>query len=396
MQTTSRRKFLYQVACGGTCLGLGQFFTPWASASVDLTDGKHIFINKEALYYEKLENMDIRCKLCPKECEIGDKERGWCGVRENQEGIYYTLVYGNPCAYNLDPIEKKPFFHYLPGTTALSIATAGCNLNCKYCQNWQISQRRPEQTRNTYLPPGDLVAAAREMQSPSIAFTYSEPTVFYEYMLDTSREARKTDTGAVMISAGYMQTEPLEELCEYLTAVKIDLKSFRDDFYREICSAKLDPVLQTLKTLKRLGMWFEIVLLVVPTLNDDEAEFRELCRWILGELGPDVPLHFSRFYPTYQLKNLPSTPIRTLEMAYEIAQDAGIRYAYIGNINPDHKANQTYCHHCGKMIIQRRGYFIRRYDIQGGKCRYCRTPIPGVWKLARNPNISLHALQTGE
>ena len=368
----SRRDFLCRAAVGGMCLGLGQGLIRPTQAAVDLTDGKHLFITKEALYYEKLDNMDIRCKLCPKECEIGDKERGWCGVRENQQGTYYTLVYGNPCAYNLDPVEKKPFFHYLPGTTSVSIATAGCNLNCKYCQNWQISQSRPEQTRNIHLPPKELIETTKEAQSPSIAFTYAEPTIFYEYMLDVAQQARQNELGAVMISAGYIQTDPLKQVGEYLTAVKIDLKSFRDDFYRKVCSATLEPVLNTLKTLKQLGLWFEIVLLVVPTLNDSEEEMRDLCNWVVNELGPDVPLHFSRFYPTYRLKNLPSTPMQTLEMAYGMAKDAGIHYPYIGNVNPDHKANQTYCHHCSKMIIQRRGYFIQKYDLEDGKCRHCK------------------------
>ncbi|MFQ6044420.1 MAG: AmmeMemoRadiSam system radical SAM enzyme, partial [Candidatus Poribacteria bacterium] len=275
--------------------------------------------------------------------------------------------------------EKKPFFHYLPASLAFSISTAGCNFNCKYCQNWQISQRRPEQTNNVYLPPDEVVRKAKEYGCPSIAYTYAEPVVFYEYMLDTSIAAHKAGVKAVVVSAGYLQTEPLKRLCETVDAVKIDLKAYSDKFYREICSGTLQPVLDTLKTLKKVGVWYEIVDLVVPTLNDTEDEFGDLAKWVVDNLGVDVPLHFSRFYPMYQLKNLPPTPMEPLEQARNIAMEAGLRYVYLGNVRPDHEGNNTYCPECGDMAIQRKGFFVVQNNIVEGKCKKCGHEIPGIW-----------------
>jgi pyruvate formate lyase activating enzyme len=346
---------------------------------VDLADGEHIFVTKEAMFYERQPDERIKCTLCPRECVIGDRERGWCGVRENHKGTYYTLVYGNPCAVHVDPIEKKPFFHFLPASTAYSISTAGCNFNCKYCQNWQISQRRPEQTENVYLPPKKVVEYARMNGCRSIAYTYAEPTVFYEYMYDTARLARQKGVRNVIVSAGYMNQRPLEQLCEMVDAIKIDLKAFRDKFYREICSGQLEPVLNAIKTIKQKGVWLEIVDLVVPTLNDSVEEFHDLASWVMDELGPDVPLHFSRFYPMYQLKNLPPTPIATLEKAREEAMKVGLRYVYLGNVNPTHEGNNTFCPNCSRLLIRRMGFFVIKNDVVSGKCRYCDWEVPGVW-----------------
>jgi len=374
----TRREFLrlssacpLLISLGGVALAGGK--------GVNLADDKHIFVTKEAMFYEKLPNERIKCVLCPRECVIGDRERGWCGVRENHKGIYYTLVYGNPCAVHVDPIEKKPFYHFLPATTAFSISTAGCNFNCKYCQNWEISQRRPEQTDNVYLPPEDVVRYARQNGCRSIAYTYAEPTIFYEYMYDTARIGRQRGVRSVVVSAGYINQKPLEQLCETVDAIKIDLKAFRDKFYREICSGQLQPVLNTIKTIKRKGIWLEIVDLVVPTLNDTVEEFHDLASWMMDELGPDVPLHFSRFYPMYQLKSLPPTPMGTLEKAREEAMKVGLRYVYLGNIPPTHKANNTYCPNCGRLLIQRMGFFVVKNNVVGGKCKYCGWEIPGVW-----------------
>jgi pyruvate formate lyase activating enzyme len=330
------------------------------------------------MFYEKLKENEIRCKLCPKECEIGDRERGWCGVRENREGTYYTMVYGNPCSAYPDPIEKKPFFHFLPGTWAFSIATAGCNLNCKFCQNWEISQVRPEETRNFRLPPADVVAAAKESNCKSIAYTYTEPTVFYEYMLDTAKLGRKSSLKSVVISAGYINPEPMKVLCESVDAVKIDLKSLRNKYYNEICSGELQPVLNVLKVLRDSGVWYEIVYLVVPSLNDSDEELKDTARWIYENLGPDVPLHFSRFYPMYQLKNLPPTDPKRLTWAREMAMDIGLNYVYVGNVSGD-PGESTHCPKCGKVLVKRVRYFIRQNDIVDGKCKWCSEKIPGVW-----------------
>lgn len=335
-------------------------------------------VKVEASFYEKLPNRKIKCQLCPKECVIDDRERGYCGVRENSDGIYYTLVHSKPCSIAPDPIEKKPFFHFLPGTLAFSTATVGCNMDCKYCQNWQISQIRPEQSRNYDITPEQMVELAKEYDCPSIAYTYSEPVIFYEYMLDTAKVGQKQGVRNVMISNGYILPKPMQELLPYLDAVKIDLKAYTEKFYKEICDGELKPVLDAIKQIHKDGTWLEIVYLVVPTLNDSETELRGLSTWIYNEIGPDVPLHFSRFHPQYKLKNLPSTPVKTLQTAADIASDCGIKFVYIGNVAGD-KRESTYCPECGKLLIRRVGYTILQHNIKNGKCNSCETPIPGVW-----------------
>ncbi|MBM3240258.1 AmmeMemoRadiSam system radical SAM enzyme [Candidatus Poribacteria bacterium] len=381
MSSKTRREFIQELIGGAAFLPLVSlpFSLSTATAIGPKVDENHIFVVKEAMYYEKLAEGEVKCKLCPKECKVGDKERGWCGVRENSKGTYYTLVHSNPCSVHIDPIEKKPFFHYLPASLAFSISTAGCNLNCKYCQNWQISQRRPEQTNNSYLPPDEVVRKAKEYGCQSIGYTYAEPAVFYEYLLDTSIAAHKADVRAVVVSAGYIQTEPLKRLCETVDAIKIDLKAYNDKFYREICHGTLQPVLDTLKSLKKTGVWYEVVDLVVPTLNDTENELKNLARWVVDNLGVNVPLHFSRFYPTYQLKNLPPTPMETLEQARHIARDEGLHYVYLGNVRPDHEGNNTYCPQCKNLVIQRKGLFVVQNNVVDGKCNKCKNEIPGVW-----------------
>ncbi len=334
---------------------------------------------REAKYYKKLDEGRVECQICPRECKVAPKERGYCGVRENIDGVYTTLVYGRACSVNVDPIEKKPLFHFLPGAKALSIATAGCNIECKFCQNWEISQFRPEQVRDIDLPPEMVVKKARENGIESIAFTYTEPVVFYEYMRDTAELAKQHGVKSVMISNGYIQSKPMAELCEHLSAVKIDLKAFTEKFYRETCSGELEPVLKTLKLLKEKGMWFELVVLIIPTLNDSDKEVSSMCSWVQSELGPDVPIHFSRFYPTYKIKNLPPTPVSTLERAREIAMTAGLNYTYVGNV-PRHEGESTYCPRCGKVVVKRIGYHIPGVWIKDGKCASCDTPIAGIWK----------------
>ncbi|WP_347274948.1 AmmeMemoRadiSam system radical SAM enzyme [Candidatus Kuenenia sp.] len=333
---------------------------------------------EEARHYKKLEDTRVQCVLCPRECTIAELERGYCGVRENRNGTYYTLVHSRVCGLNADPIEKKPLFHFLPGTRAYSIATAGCNVECKFCQNWQISQYRPEQTDSIRLTPEDVMNEAKSGRCKTIAYTYSEPVVFYEYMYDTAKLTGKNGLNNVMISNGYIQEKPLRELCQYLSAVKIDLKSFTEKFYKDVCAGELKPVLQTLKTLKDIGIWFEIVVLIIPTLNDSEAEFREMCKWIKNELGPEVPIHFTRFQPTFRIKNLPPTPVKILENAREIAFDAGLLFPYVGNV-PGHNGENTYCPNCRHILIRRAGYRILENHIKDNKCKDCETVIPGIW-----------------
>ena len=363
----------------GTCCGRGASCAIGAEEDplADLEDQRRFI--KEARFYEKLPNLRVQCTLCPRECRVADRERGFCGVRENRAGVYYTLVPSRPCSVGrADPIEKKPLYHYLPGTTAFSIATAGCNMECQFCQNWQISQFRPEQVRSSYMPPADVIGLSKHQGAPTVAYTYSEPTVFYEYMYDSAKVGRRHGVGGAMISNGYITEPALIKLCEQLTVVKIDFKAFTNRFYQQVCAGTLEPVLNTLKTLKRIQMWFEIVVLVIPTLNDGRKEIREMCAWVMRELGPDVPIHFSRFHPTYRLKNLPPTPVKTVEMARDLAMRAGLRYAYVGNVR-NHPGEHTYCPKCKRMVIQRVGYYTRAAGLKNGKCRKCGCPIAGVW-----------------
>ena len=321
----------------------------------------------------------VKCQLCPRGCIISEGHRGECRVRENRDGKLCTMVYGNPCAVHVDPIEKKPFNHYLPTTQAFSIATAGCNLHCLYCQNWQISQSPPEETNNVVLPPEEVVNWAIKTSSQSIAYTYSEPVVFYEYMLATARLARPAGVRNVVITAGYINPAPLRELCRTVDAIRVDLKGFSEDFYQKVCFGTLSPVLETIRAIHEEEVHLEIPILVVPTLNDNEHEIREMCRWIVANVGPDVPVHFNRFTPMYKLQNLPATPLKTLERAREIGSEEGLNYIYIGNV-PGHPANNTYCAHCGKLIIGRSGFLVTEYHLIKGKCDYCGNPIPGVWE----------------
>jgi pyruvate formate lyase activating enzyme len=283
----------------------------------------------------------------------------------------------------VDPIEKKPFFHFHPTTTAFSIATAGCNVNCKFCQNWEISQSRPEDLRAYDLPPESLVELCERSGAPTIAYTYSEPVVFAEYVVDVAKEARRRGIRNVLVSNGYIQKEPLEDMLKVLDAVKIDLKSFREKYYREVCEGELAPVLETLERIAASGVWLEIVYLVVPTLNDSSEEFGDLARWCVERLGPDVPMHFSRFFPQYRLKNLPPTPIATLERARDIYREAGGRFVYIGNV-PGHEAENTTCPSCGELLVRRNLYDVRIESLEGGRCGRCGEKIPGIWGEEKN------------
>jgi len=386
----SRRQFLVRAAAAGAACAAGPLALtgpcPYAQAQ-DAATGMTILpggvkgnlSDHEAMFYGKLPEGKVRCRLCPRLCDVADGERGWCGVRENQKGTYKTLVYGKICSAHIDPIEKKPLYHYLPGTTAFSVATAGCNFECKFCQNWEISQVRPEQIPSADLPPERLVALAEDRKVPTLAFTYNEPTVFYEYAHDSARLARAAGVGSAMISDGFIRAEPMRRLCQHLTAVKVDFKAYSEKFYRDVCRGRLKPVLDTLKLCRKIGIHLEIVVLVVPTLNDSDAEIKGMAKWIMDNLGPDVPMHFSRFRPMYRLKNLPPTPIKTLERARKIAQSAGIHYVYIGNV-PFHPAANTNCHKCGKLLIKRIGYLVRENHITAeGKCGFCGAKIPGIF-----------------
>jgi len=373
----TRREFLATCAaavCAASAAGIPG--CPRSARAQRPTKG--LVRTKLSPYFTPLAGGEVRCELCPRRCRVGQGKRGACRVRENRGGRYYSLVYGNPCALHPDPIEKKPFFHVLPGTTAYSVATAGCNFHCKFCQNWEISQAAPEDLFNHDVPPESLVVRAREAAARSVAYTYVEPTVFTEYMLDTAQAARQAGLRNVYHSNGFINPEPLAALCRVLDAANIDLKGFSDAFYRDVCQGELPPVLATLTTLRRAGVHLEITNLVIPTLNDDLSRIREMCLWVKRELGSETPIHFSRFYPLYRLKNLPPTPVATLEQARATALAAGLEYVYIGNV-PGHEAENTCCPRCKRVLIERSGFMVRAVRLAGGKCDRCGKPIPGIW-----------------
>jgi pyruvate formate lyase activating enzyme len=371
-----KRRAFFRTAAGGG-LALSANAAPLL-IHLDAFAGQAGLSRLEARHYLKLPDREVECRLCPRHCRLGDKERGYCGVRENIGGTYVTLVYGKVCSLNNDPIEKKPFFHYLPGASVLSLATAGCNVNCRFCQNWEISQVRPEQVKNLDLPPEGAADMALRYRSAGIAYTYSEPVVFFEYMMDTAAAARRRGLRNVVVTGGYINPEPLAELSRAVDAVKVDLKGFNEKFYAEYVRGKLGPVLEAIRFLAKSRTWLEVVYLVIPGLNDGDDEIRRMSRWLSREAGSDVPLHFSRFHPMYLLQNLPPTPLSTLESARRTALAEGLRYVYIGNV-PGHEAESTFCPRCGRAVVRRVGYEIKAVELRSGRCRFCQQAIPGVW-----------------
>ena len=323
--------------------------------------------------------MKVQCELCPKRCVIEPGQSGECRVRINIDGVLRTVVYGFPCSIHIDPIEKKPLFHFLPGSKILSIATVGCNLHCRNCQNWEISQANPEDSQAIFCPPAKLLELTRYYQCPSLAYTYTDPVIFYEYTYDTAKLAREANIRSVLVTAGYINKEPWKRLLKYVDAANIDLKGISDDFYIQVCSATLKPVQEALLEAKGSGILLEVTNLIIPTLNDKPEQIRELCHWVKTNLGGETPLHFSRFFPRYKMRNLPPTSLKTLDMAREIAISEGIDYIYIGNIRS--KAGQnTYCPGCSGLIIERSGYTILQNRLKDGCCPDCGREIYGVWK----------------
>lgn len=394
MQTLTRRRFLYcSAAAMATALpGHGCAFWGRLALASGVKDirGK-IFKgdapdklwkwSHEGFLYKKLKSGKVVCGICPHRCILAPGDRSVCRSKVNLGGTLYSLAYGNPCAVNIDPIEKKPLFHFKPRSKSFSIAAAGCNLRCLNCQNWEISQARPHEVRHHELFPDQVVETARKSGSISIAYTYSEPVTFFEYTLDTATRARKAGIDNILVSAGYINPRPLRELCKVLDGANINLKSMSDEIYRRLNGARLDPVLSTFKTLHRQGVHFEMTNLVVPGYVDDPDMVKRMCQWILENLGPDYPLHFLRFFPRYKLDRLAPTPVSTLTRFRELAMAEGIRYVYVGNV-PGHEGNHTRCHQCGKLLIERQGYMIPTVNLVGGRCKFCDTPIPGVWREA--------------
>jgi pyruvate formate lyase activating enzyme len=321
----------------------------------------------------------VLCELCPRGCILADGERSFCRVRENKGGKLLTVAYENPAAVHIDPIEKKPLFHFLPKTYVLSVATAGCNLRCKFCQNWQISQKSPYETTNFSLSPKAVVKAALLNKCSSIGYTYTEPTIFFEYMLAIAKLAREKAVMNICHTNAFIREKPLAEVADYLDAVNVDLKGFEDEYYRSMTQAWLKPVLENLVRLKKAGVHLEITNLVVPTKNDETKSVSKMCRWIKENLGTETPLHFARFYPHYKLLNLPPTSVSILEALRNTAIAEGLKYVYIGNL-PGHHGSHTYCPNCSKLLIRRSGFDVGEYNLKGGRCKFCNQKIAGVWK----------------
>jgi pyruvate formate lyase activating enzyme len=334
----------------------------------------------EAKFYQQLEEGKVACGLCPNRCVLAEGQRGLCKVRENIGGKLYSLVYGKPVTTNVDPVEKKPFYHFLPGSRVYSLATAGCNLECKFCQNWDISQRAPEDVKYVNMTPQDVVDAAIKSNSPVIAFTYNEPTGWYEYMFDIAKLAKEKGLRTVMVSSGYINHDPLVQLLPYLDAVRVDLKSFNSEVYRDLIRGNLEPVLDTIKTIHQSGVWLELIHLTVPGYTDDLNEIQKMCQWVKDNVGVDVPLHFTRFWPKFKLLNVPPTPEDTLKKARQTCLDLGLKYVYTGNIE-DETGSATYCPDTGKAVISRLGYIIQANLVdENGLAPDCPSTISGVWK----------------
>ncbi|MBN2520052.1 MAG: AmmeMemoRadiSam system radical SAM enzyme [Bacteroidales bacterium] len=363
--------------CGFVCNLRRTFSIPGVLLSELNSSEKLWKWSKEGLFYS-VTPKGVKCLICPNECTIKENETGDCRNRINYEGKLYSIAYGNPCAVHVDPIEKKPLYHFLPNAKAYSIATAGCNLACLNCQNWEISQTSPKETRNYDLMPEKVVEQAILNKCETIAYTYSDPISFYEYTIDTSKIAQEKGIKNLIVTAGYINEEPLRNLCKYIDAANVDLKSFSNDIYMKLNGGTLQPVLNTLKIIAEENVWLEITNLIVPGWTDDLAMIKKMCEWLCNNGLSNYPLHFSRFHPSYKLTQLPSTPIYTLEKAKEIALNAGIKYVYIGNV-PGSDAQNTNCPQCNKVLIERKGYSILQNNIQDNKCKYCKTKIPGVW-----------------
>jgi pyruvate formate lyase activating enzyme len=382
----SRREFIKAalVGTGSVYLSTNLGCTPKPEEDMPITASagqetmKGYYEPKPSPWFVEVDGQKIRCTLCPKACELANGERSPCRVRENKDGVGYTLTHGNPTLVQEDPIERAPFYHVHPGSRVLSISTVGCNLACQFCEVWDMALVGPEDVHAYRMPPDDVIAHAQAASVQAMGYAFGEPVAFYEYMLDSSRLAKERGLLNLVHSAGYIQPEPLKALCPYIDAANIDLKGFDPTFYRELVSGELDPVLRTLKILKDEGVHVEITHLLIPTLNDDMASVREMCTWIVDNLGPDIPLHFSRFYPLYKLSNLPRTPVSTLDNARQTALETGLNYVYIAKVT-GHDGENTYCPNCGEKIISRLGFVIDAVDLVDGNCKYCSTPIPGRW-----------------
>jgi len=380
----SKREFLRRAVtgAGGAVLGVHSL-----EALANIADMDHSSVNpvgglgrysKESPYYI-VTPKGVRCQICPNQCTLTPGNESVCRTKLAVDGKLYTIAYGNPCSIHVDPVEKKPLFHFYPSSRSYSVAIAGCNLACLNCQNWEISQVSPRDTRNYDLFPEALVEEAASSGALSIAYTYSEPTAFYEYMFDSAKLAHRRNIKNLLISNGFINEKPLRDLAVYIDAANINLKSFSDDIYQKLNGGRLAPILRTLKILNEMGVWLEITNLIVPTWTDKPQMIREMCKWLVDNGFENNPLHFSRFFPLYQLTSLPYTPLEILEEAHGIAKDAGINYVYIGNV-PNNIAENTFCPKCGNVVLERKGFTILTNNLKESKCKFCGTTIAGRFR----------------
>ncbi len=334
-----------------------------------------------ARYWHEMDDGRLQCDLCPRLCRLREGQRGMCFVRANEGGTMVLTTYGRSSGYCIDPIEKKPLNHFLPGTPVLSFGTAGCNLTCKFCQNWDISKSREMDRLMDRASPETIARAARSLECRSVAYTYNDPVVFHEYAVDVARACREEGILSVAVTAGYVMPEPRVEFYEHMDAANIDFKAVSEDFYRKLAAGHLDPVLDTLRYVcNETDVWVELTTLVIPGWNDAEADLQEMTGWVVENLGPDVPMHFSAFHPDWKLRDVPATPPATLARAREIAQSNGVRYAYVGNVH-DKAGSSTYCHRCGQLLIGRNWYTLLEWNLtEEGACNACGTPLAGVFE----------------
>lgn len=344
-------------------------------------------------YWHKLSDDRVQCDLCPRYCKLKEGKQGFCFVRENYQGAIVLNTYGLSSGFCIDPIEKKPLNHFLPGTPVFSFGTAGCNLACKFCQNWDISKSREMHTLADQASPETIAETAEKLGCRSVAYTYNDPVIFHEYAIDVAMACRERDIKSVAVTAGYVCAEPREAFYRHMDAANVDLKSFNEAFYHKLTGAHLAPVLETLKYLKHeTSVWFELTTLLIPGENDSDEEIHAMTQWVVEELGPDVPMHFTAFHPDWKMRDYPSTPHDTLIRARNIAREKGVRYAYVGNVH-DREASSTWCHHCGELLIQRDWYELGEWHLDmKGECEHCATPVagrfeqrPGHWGARRQP-----------
>ncbi len=342
---------------------------------------------KESRMYKKLDENKVQCQICPRKCIIPNGGRGFCQTKENRNGKLYTLIYGELTALACDPIEKKPLFHFYPGSITFSISTVGCSFKCPWCQNWEISQAKPGEIPTTHYKPQDIVNFAKKYECNSISYTYNEPIIWYDFVLDTAKLAKKNNLKNILVTNGYISMDALEELIKYIDAANVDVKAWSKQVYQKYCKAELEPVLATCEEMTRKGVHVEVTYLIIPEINDETEQFQKFTKWVKDKLGPETPIHFSRFYPHYKMTHIPPTPIQTLEKAWKTALNEGLYYVYIGNV-PGHKAENTYCPNCGEQVITRFGFSITQHSItNNNKCSKCGQKIKIIGKITKRKHF---------